>query len=133
MNEFFASIYEKFYYSEPGTFSDCIFDNAIYVPLGITAFILGIFFGMLFYFIINRPSFSKWYHWTLILLICFGINFLIGLFLPQTKVESLCGHFTYEYYMLGLANGAVATCVYFIFMVFFRWFSTHAKQTPIPH
>ena len=131
MNEFFAPFYEFFYYSVP--FSDDIFQEGQYAPIGITACSLGIFFGVLFYYIINRPKFSKWHHWGRILLINFLINFMIGTFLPQPKFAALNLHYTSEYYMLGLANGAVATCVYILFMLFFRWFSTNAKQTPIPH
>lgn len=131
MNEFFAPLYEFFYYSVP--FSDDIFQEGQYAPIGITAILTGIFFGVLFYYIINRPSFSRWYHWLIILGINFLINFLVGTFLPQPKFSALGLHYSSEYYMLGLANGAVATCVYILFMLFFRWFSTNAKQTPIPH
>jgi len=131
MNDFFAPFYEFFYYSVP--FSDDIFAEQQYSPLGLTASILGVFFGVLFYFIINRPAFSKWYHWTLILTINFAVNFLIGTFLPQPKFVARNLHYSSEYYMLGLANGMFATCFYILFMLLFRWFSTNAKQTPIPH
>ena len=131
MNEFFAPLYEFFYYSAP--FSDDIFSQGEYAPLGLTASLLGIFFCALFYNIIDRPSFSKWYHWLLILGINFLINFFIGTFLPQSKFAALGLHYSSEYYSLGLANGEIATCFYLFSMVIFRWFSTNAKQTPIPH
>ena len=131
INGLFAPIFEFFFYSVP--FSDDVFSEGLYAPIGITACILGVFFGFLFYYIINRPKFSKWYHWSIILLITFVINFLIGVFLPQPKLIALGLHYSSEYYMLGMANGVISVCAYILFMLFFRWFSTNAKQTPIPH
>jgi len=131
MNDFIAAIYEKFYYSAP--FSDDLFSHGQYPTLGITAGLLGIFFSLFFYKIIDRPYFAKWYHWLLILGINFTINFFIGAYLPRAKFEALGLHYSSEYFSLGLANAEITSCVYFLFMFVFRWFSTNTKQTPIPH
>ncbi len=131
MNEIIAAIYEKFYYS--ASFSDELFRQEQYPALGITACLSGILFSWLFYKKIDRPYFAKWYHWLLMLGINFAINFLIGAYLPRAKFEALDLHFSSEYYSLGLANAEVTTSVYLLSMAFFRWFSTNARQTPIPH
>jgi len=131
MNEFFSHLYEALYYASG--FSDELIAQRLYAPMGITACVSGILAGILFYYVINRPSFSRWYHWASVMGGNFLLNGIIGRFWPQPQLETIGLHYSTEYYLIGLANGAVSSIAYILFMLFFRWFSTNARQTPIPH
>ena len=81
LNEFFSMIFEWLGYA--GTFSDDLFQEELYTSIGLIGLITSLVLVVAFYFIINRPSFSRWYHWLIMLLINFLIAFLVGLFIPQ--------------------------------------------------
>ena len=131
MNDFFAPIFEFFYYTVP--FSDDLYTEELYATLGLYDVCISLFFVVLFYYIINRPAFSRWYHWIIILLINFAIAFTLGIILPKTKFVALGIEYHSEYYVFGLMNALIATLFYIILSYLLRWWSTNAKRTPIPH
>lgn len=130
-NDRFAELYELFFYSVP--FSDDLYEQELYSPLGICVLLIGLTFVILFYYLINRPSFSRWYHWVVILLANFVIAFVIGFILPYNKFEAMGLEYESEYYTFALFNALIATIVFILFSYTLRWWSTNAKQTPIPH
>jgi hypothetical protein len=131
MNDLFAPVFEFFYYTVP--FSDDLYEEGLYAFLGLCNILLSLFFSVLFYYIINRPAFSKWYHWLIILLINFGVSFTLGVVLPQTKFVALGIDYQNEYYVFGLMNALIAILFYTVISFIIRWWSTNAKQTPFPH
>jgi len=131
INDLFAPLFEFFYYTVP--FSDDLFGEGLYSSLGICGVLISLFFAVLFYYIINRPSFSRWYHWLIILLINFAVAFTLGVVLPQTKFVALGIEYHSEYYVFGLFNALIASLFYFVISFLIRWRSTHAKRTPFPH
>ena len=131
MNDLFAPLFEFFYYTVP--FSDDLYAEGLYSSLGLCNFFISLFFVVLFYYIINRPAFSKWYHWLIILLINFVVAFTLGVVLPQTKFVALDIEYHSEYYVFGLMNALIASLFYFLFSFMIRWWSTNAKRTPFPH
>jgi hypothetical protein len=131
MNDLFAPLFEFFYYTVP--FSDDLYSEGLYSSLGICNVLISLFFAVLFYYIINRPAFSRWYHWVIILLINFGVAFTLGIVLPQTKFAALGIEYHGEYYVFGLMNALIASSFYFVISFIIRWWSTNAKRTPIPH
>lgn len=131
MNDLFAPLFEFFYYTIP--FSDDLYSEGLYSSLGLCNVLISLFFAFLFYYIINRPAFSKWYHWLIILLINFGVAFTLGVALPQTKFAALGVEYHSEYYVFGLMNALIASLFYFIISFTIRWWSTNAKRTPFPH
>jgi len=131
MNDLFAPLFEFFYYTVP--FSDDLYDEGLYAPLGLCNFFISLFFAVLFYYLINRPAFSKWYHWLIILLINFAVAFTLGAVLPQSKFVALNIEYHIEYYVFGLMNALFASLFYIIISFMIRWWSTNAKQTPFPH
>lgn len=131
MNDLFAPLFELFYYSIP--FSDDLYAEGLYSSLGLCNILISLFFAVLFYYIINRPAFSKWYHWLIILLINFAIAFALGVMLSKTKFEALGIEYLSEYYVFALMNALIASVFYFLISFMIRWGSTNAKRTPFPH
>ena len=85
MNEFFAGIYELLYYGD--AFSNDLFSENIYFLMGIFNLITALLFVLAFYYLINRPSFSRWYHWLLIMLLGALLNFMIAFLLSNNKFK----------------------------------------------
>jgi len=131
MNDLFAPLFEFFYYTVP--FSDDLYAEGFYSLLGLCNLFISLFFVVLFYYIINRPAFSKWYHWLIILLINFAVAFTLGVVLPQTRFVALGIEYHSEYYVFALMNALIASLFYFLISFMIRWWSTNAKRTPFPH
>ena len=131
MNNLFAKLYELLFKS--GTFSDDLFQEELYAPLGIIAFIVALALAVLFYYVINRPSFSRWYNWLSIMAICFVVNYGIGVVIPKNKFKSLNIIYGSEYWIFAIFNALVACLFYIITSFIIRWWSRNCKGTPIPN
>lgn len=137
MNDFFAFFYETVlsYFREP--FSVDMYRESQYTTIGITTVFVSLFFFFLFYYIINKPSFSRWYHWAIILILNYVICFLLGYAIPENFFNSFFQGKSIitsnVYFGFALINGLAGIIFYTIFSFLFRWWSTNCKGTPIPY
>lgn len=129
LNETFSKIYE--FLGQSGSFSDDLFQGEIYTNIGIAGLVISLLLATAFYFIINRPSFSKSKHWSIILLINFIIAFVIGFIVPLNIFKSIGLQYeTMQYILFGLKVAVVAT-LYFIFWTYcLKWWKSNAQGTP---
>lgn len=131
MNKSFSRIYEMVFKS--GTFSDDLYQEGLYAQLGIIAIIIAVVLTALFYYVINRPSFSRWYHWLMIMAACFAINYGIGVVIPKNKFSSLNIVYGGEYWVFAIFNALIGCFFYIIISFLIRWWSRNCKGTPIPN
>lgn len=134
MNDFFASLYEVFNYTAP--FSDSIYDEQLYIPLGCWLVGLTLLAVVTFYYGINRPSFSRWYHWLIVLTVNFLIQFFIGTIIPQTRFESvgMTEYSNSDFLNFALTTQGLMSVVLFVLLSFtLRWWSRNCKGTPWPN
>jgi hypothetical protein len=131
MNNFFAKLYEALFKS--GTFSDDLFQEQLYSPLGLIALFSALTLAVIFYYVINRPSFSRWYNWLMVMAVCFVINYALGVIIPKNKFTSLNISYGSEYWTFAIFN-ALWACIFFTaFSFIIRWWSRNCKGTPIPN
>lgn len=139
MNDKFAYIYQNIFgrdfYDGHTPFCDDLFNESLYFSIGLTTLLVSILSCILFYYIINRPKFSKWYHWVFIGLINFVICSSIGYLISYDSLNSLFPGIypTSDFFGFALLNGVISSVYYILSMLLFRWWSTNAKQTPFPH
>lgn len=147
MRDFFASMYEllsSLYGNDLGLhlygWDGVAFDNnSLYVSVGIAMVLISFLTMALFYYIINSPSFSRWYHWLMVLVGNVVINYFVAFYLAYLDynngdiaddiaplIDSSHLHFW------GLANAIYAILFFVIFSFTFRWWSTNCSTTPIP-
>ncbi|MCU0468307.1 MAG: hypothetical protein MUF58_06875 [Arcicella sp.] len=132
MNNLFAPIYEFFYYGVP--FSDDLYQNELYVPLGLFLIFFSLAMVFTFYYWINRPSFSRWYHWGIMLGINMIFQFGFAVIIPQNKFIALgIEEYNSEYYNFGLSVTLMALLMFVLFSFMLRWWSTNCRQTPFPN
>jgi len=137
MNEFYAYIIENIlrFYKDP--FSSDLYNESLYGTIGLITISSALLFNLAFYYLINRPKFSKWYQWLFIgvlhLLVCFFCSY----FIPKDAFDALfSGNDPYtssDYLGFSLINSISAFGFYVIWMLVVRWKSSNAKTTPFPH
>jgi hypothetical protein len=76
MNDIFASLYELFAYFEG--FSDDLYENKLYIPVGLSMSVGSLIGIIIYYYGINHPRFNRWYHWLITVLTVCIINFGIA-------------------------------------------------------
>ena len=131
LNEFFSMIFEWGTLAYRGVFSDDLFTENLYVSIGLITTITSLILVLAFYFIINRPSFSRWQHWLVMLLINFLIAFLVGCFIPQNVFYGLGIEYEIiEYITFGLITAITTTLFFIIWTYCFKWWKSQAKGTP---
>lgn len=137
MNEFYAYIIENIlrFYEEP--FSTDLYSESLYGTIGIITIASALLFNIIFYYVINRPNFARWWHWLLIGGVHVAICILAAYFIPKDSFDFLFdGNDPYnytDYLSFSLINSIAAFAFYVIWMVLVRWKSVNAKQTPFPH
>lgn len=131
LNTFFSSIYELFYYRQP--FSDDIYDNQLYFDVGLFVFISSLLAVVIYYYIINRPSFNIWIRWLFFGLGIAIINFAFSYYWVKNKLFTLGYVYAAEYYWFAAFTALISFIFYFILSQILRWCSSNCKGTPFPH
>lgn len=89
MNDIFAPLFEGWGLFWLGDFSNDLYNNQLYVPLGLLL-IVGAFAWMaLYYYVIDHPSFARWYHWLIWLLLFCVLNFIVANHLTFSRLDAL--------------------------------------------
>jgi hypothetical protein len=132
MNDFFAALYELI--TSQGTeLSKLLYDDNTYVPVGIFMLLLSIIGMVVFYYVINHPKFTRWYHWFLTVGVVCVINFIIAYFNADGVVwdayESTNGYVN-QIIIFAFANVFWTLVFSFIVSLIIKWKSTNAKHSP---
>lgn len=134
MNDFFAPIYEGWGAFYLDNFSDDLYNERLYIPIGWTLLLTALGLMAVYYYVINHPRFNRWFHWLIYVLIIGSINFAVAYFISYNEISILYEEDPYssEYYTFSLVNflWALAFCLLFSFGI--RWWSTNSSTTPIP-
>jgi hypothetical protein len=128
MRDLLISLYERFH--DP---QSPIYEDRIYVPLGISLILATLAIAIVFYFFLNgfRARFNKWSHW----LFCLILNCIIGFLAPILIVASLGGDqasaFSSDTLVLCLINSSYSFLFFIVVSMVLKWGSPHASRTPI--
>ena len=129
INEIFAPLFEFFHYSAP--FSDDLYQEGLYSSLGLSGILLSLLLVITFYFIINRPSFSGFRHWLIILGVNFVLASIIGTLLPRTKLTVIGIEYELiEYITFGFKNAIISTLFFIVWTYCLKWWYGNARGTP---
>jgi hypothetical protein len=127
---FSTQLYEQLFYERE--FSNAMYNYHIY---SITAIITaGISWAVaaIYYYVINSVSFSRWYHW-LIMLVVTCLLSMLACYLYATNTFSANDYdFKAQTFAFCLVNNIVATVMFFVSSFSMRWWSQNCRHTPIP-
>ena len=136
MNNFFANWYELLGFFEG--FSDDMFDNSLYFPIGLCMVLIPIVLLTMYYYVLNSVKFSKWWHWLLLVVIICVINFCIAFGISYRNISDLyMDQNTAPSYALGtccfsfsMINVLWSFVVSFVWSMIIKRGSTNCRRTP---
>lgn len=141
MNDFFANLFELWglaiIENSQASFSDQMYDNALYPPIGLVMIISAVLFTIIYYFIINHARLSRWYWWGLGGLIVAVLNFLTSWGIADGKLYQIYVNAGMQYPFsfidilpFSLIVAMWAFIVYLLASVIFKRFSINSRHTP---
>ncbi len=141
MNDFFANLFELWglaiIENSQASFSDQMYDNALYPPIGLVMIISAVLFAILYYFVINHARLSRWYWWGLGGLIVAVLNFLTSWGIADGKLYQIYVNAGMQYPFsfidilpFSLIVAMWAFIVYLLASVIFKRFSINSRHTP---
>lgn len=122
--------------SEGGYLSSNQFLMYGFIALGIALSVV-----LIYYYVVNHPSFSKRWSWLLMLVVVGLSNLFVGALMTSGDLaagnigECLIngengGIYNSNCWMFGLANFFVSAIFFIIFSIGLKWWSTNCKRTP---
>lgn len=141
MNDFFANLFELWglaiIENSQASFSDQMYDNALYPPIGLVMIISAVLFAILYYFVINHARLSRWYWWGLGGLIVAVLNFLTSWGIADGKLYQIYVNAGMQYPFsfidilpFSLIVAMWTFIVYLLTSVIFKRFSINSRHTP---
>ena len=127
---FAPQLYEALYYER--AFSNELYNLSVYRLLAFATVCFGWVPAFTYYYLVNSVSFSRWYHW----LIMLGVASVAGpafIFVSLVGIFMELGYdFTGQTASFCLADVFVTVVLFVIASFSIRWWSSNCRHTPIP-
>lgn len=133
MNDFFANWYELVYL---GNFSNDMFNNNLYVVIGLCMLLIPMVVLTLYYYVVNSVKFYKWYHWLILVAVLALINFLIAYFTSYNNLSYIYEQqnkalpYSADFFSFSLVNMVWTLVVSFIWSMIIKWGSSNCRRSP---
>ncbi len=137
MDAFFANLYELFALADLGNFSNDMYLNGFYNPIGILMFASVVVVGVLYYYVINHPRWNRWYWWLLIGLLLAVANFIAAWVMADsmlvklyTEAGMVMPYGIAQFLPFCVVAGALTLFFFFVFSFIIKWGSRNCKHSP---
>lgn len=127
---FATDLFEMFYYEMQ--FSNEMYNNGLYFVASLSTAIIAWLCAAIFYYGINSVSFSRWYHWLVMLIIAGIIVTAINVPYLESVFSDNGIDFSKELAVFAVVNIIIECIIYTIASFSMRWWSTNCRHTPIP-
>lgn len=127
---FATDVFEIFYYEMQ--FSNEMYNNGLYFVASLSTAIIAWLCAAIFYYGINSVSFSRWYHWLVMLAIAGIIVTAINVPYLESVFSDNGIDFSKELTVFAAVNIIIECILYTIASFSMRWWSTNCRHTPIP-
>lgn len=127
---FATNLFEMFYYEMQ--FSNEMYNNGLYFVASLSTAIIAWLCAAIFYYGINSVSFSRWYHWLVMLVIAGIIVTAINVPYLESVFSDNGIDFSKELAVFAVVNIIIECIIYTIASFSMRWWSTNCRHTPIP-
>jgi undecaprenyl pyrophosphate phosphatase UppP len=127
---FATDLFEMFYYEMQ--FSNEMYNNGLYFVASLSTAIIAWLCAAIFYYGINSVSFSRWYHWLVMLVIAGIIVIAINVPYLESVFSDNGIDFSKELAVFAVVNIIIECIIYTIASFSMRWWSTNCRHTPIP-
>lgn len=125
-----AQIFECLYYDTE--FSNEMYNNHLYMPNALITVLAAWGVSGLFYYVINSVSFSRWYHWLLMLAAAMLVTTVAGYSYTTSVMEKMQIDFSVQAFHFAIYEALVEAVMFIIASFGMRWWSTNCRHTPFP-
>lgn len=127
---FASPLFEALYYERE--FSNEMYNQNLYLMVALVTAAVAWASAGLFYYAINSVSFSRWYHWLIVLLAGAVVTPIINYIYPD-KIFSADGlDFSAQLVSFCVMDMLVEVVLFVVASFSIRWWSSNCRHTPIP-
>lgn len=127
---FATPVYELLYYDT--SFSNEMFNNDLYFVVAIATVIMCWAMAGVYYYLIDSVSFSRWYHWGMVLIAVMVFSSLFTYFYPNSEFIEQELDLSSDLINFAIVNIVVSIVIFIIASFSIRWWSSNCRHTPIP-
>lgn len=127
---FSTKIFESLYYERE--FSNEMYNQNLYFVVAFVTAIIAWASAIIFYYAINSVSFSRWYHWLIVLGVAVVLSAVINYIYPNNIFTSDGFDFSAQLFSFCIVNLAVEAVLFIVASFSMRWWSSNCRHTPIP-
>lgn len=127
---FSTMVFESLYYERE--FSNEMYNQNLYFVVAIVTTVIAWASAGIFYYAINSVSFSRWYHWLVVLGVAVVLSAVVNYIYPNNIFSSDGVDFSAQLFSFCVVNMAVEAVLFIIASFSMRWWSSNCRHTPIP-
>ena len=127
---FSTPLMESLYYERE--FSMDFYNQSLYGLVATIDVAIAWAFAGLFYYVINSVSFSRWYHWLIMLALAAFLSAVAGYVYPNSLFVEQGLDYSVQLFRFALVNALLAAIVMVVASFAMRWWSSNCRHTPIP-
>ncbi|MBQ5982553.1 MAG: hypothetical protein IJL54_10350 [Prevotella sp.] len=127
---FSTKVFESLYYERE--FSNEMYNQNLYFVVAIVTTVIAWASAGIFYYAINSVSFSRWYHWLVVLGVAVVLSAVVNYIYPNNIFSSDGVDFSAQLFSFCVVNMAVEAVLFIIASFSMRWWSSNCRHTPIP-
>lgn len=127
---FSTKVFESLYYERE--FSNEMYNQNLYFVVAIVTAVIAWASAGIFYYAINSVSFSRWYHWLVVLGVAVVLSAVVNYIYPNNIFSSDGVDFSAQLFSFCVVNMAVEAVLFIIASFSMRWWSSNCRHTPIP-
>lgn len=127
---FSTKIFEMLYYERQ--FSNEMYNQNLYFVVAVITALIAWGLAGIYYYAINSVSFSRWYHWLVVLGVAVVLTSVVNYIYPNNIFSADGLDFTSQLFSFCVVNAAVEAVIFIIASFSMRWWSSNCRHTPIP-
>lgn len=125
-----AQIFEALYYDRE--FSNEMYNQSLYLIVAVVTSVVAWTLAGIYYYAINSVSFSRWYHWLIVLVVAMVLAPVMN-YIYSNNVFSGDGlDFSNQLFVFCLIDLLIEIVMFLIASFSIRWWSSNCRHTPIP-
>lgn len=128
---FFPSwIYEIGYFQNE--FSNEMYNEGLYFTVALITVSVAWIASATYYYVINSVSFSRWYHWAIMLFSASIISSVVAYICCDRLFTQMGYDFSYQLRSFCLVDFVISILIFIISSFSIRWWSSNCRHTPFP-
>ncbi|MCH4148631.1 MAG: hypothetical protein LKG25_00420 [Prevotella sp.] len=125
-----GTLYEALYYERE--FSNEMYNENLYFTVSLVTILVAWGLAGIYYYVINSVSFSRWYHWLVVLIVACVAAPVINYISCNAVFSDLNYDFSAQLFSFSMVDLLIEAVLFIIVSYSIRWWSSNCRHTPIP-